>query len=129
MLSQEPPAGLLLSDPASLSKGLLVREHRLYQVDFLLRKYGFGADDIGFENGGNLSLATDPKEAWAKRNDWFFPVSVNTAEKWQLLRVPGLGPLTVNRILSRRKYSRLRQLEDLGKMTKLLAKASGYIRF
>ncbi|MDD5458616.1 MAG: radical SAM protein [Phycisphaerae bacterium] len=108
---------------------IFTREHRLYQVDFLLRKYGFGADDIGFDNSGKLSLETDPKEQWARRNDWFFPVNVNTAEKWQLLRVPGLGPLTVNRILSRRKYSCLRQIGDLGKTTKLLAKASSYIRF
>jgi len=60
---------------------ILMREHRLYQVDFLLRKYAFAESDIIFENNGNLSLATDPKEAWAIRHPEFFPVNINKAAK------------------------------------------------
>ncbi|MEJ2704553.1 MAG: hypothetical protein P8Z79_19135 [Sedimentisphaerales bacterium] len=85
----------------------LMREHRLYQVDFLLRKYGFVESDIAFEPGGNLSLTVDPKETWAANHPDFYPVDINRAPKSSLLRVPGLGPVTVKRILEQRKQSRI----------------------
>ena len=78
---------------------LLTREHRLYQVDWLMRKYGFHAEEIPFEGDGNLSLVTDPKELWARTHPEFFPVNINTADRYQLLRVPGLGPKRVDNIL------------------------------
>jgi len=105
-----------------------VREHRLYQVDFLLRRYGFRDSEIVFEDG-NLSLDVDPKEAWAKGHPEVFPVDVNSAPRGSLLRVPGLGPVTVKRILERRKSRRLSGIEDVGKVGVRLAKASEYVRF
>jgi len=108
---------------------VLTREHRLYQVDFLLRKYGFTESDIAFEANGNLSLTIDPKETWAKRHPEFYPVNINRAPKFSLLRVPGLGPITVNRILERRKQSRIRSMDDVGKVGIRLSKAREYLSF
>ena len=106
-----------------------VREHRLYQVDFLFRKYGFAESDIVFERDGSLSLAVDPKEAWARRHPERFPIDVNRASRTELLRVPGLGPVTVRRILQRRKNARIRHIEDVGKVGRRLLKASDYLTF
>jgi predicted DNA-binding helix-hairpin-helix protein len=106
-----------------------MREHRLYQVDFLMRKYGFVESDICFDQTGNLSLEVDPKEAWAKRHPEYFPVDVNKASKYELLRVPGLGQVTVERILEQRKSSNIRSICDVGKPTKLLTKANQYLVF
>jgi len=116
---------------ASVSgKDLLTREHRLYQVDWLLRKYGFLPDEIPFERGNNLSLSIDPKEAWARAHPEFFPVNINTADRFSLLRVPGLGPIMVDRILALRSYGRrIRSVEDMGKPNKLLKKAASYLGF
>ncbi|MHC4120171.1 MAG: radical SAM protein [Planctomycetota bacterium] len=114
---------------AGESADILMREHRLYQVDFLFRKYGFAESDIIFEADGNLSLATDPKEAWAQSHPEYFPVNANQALRLSLLRVPGLGPVTVKRILARRKQTRLRSIEDVGKVGVRLAKASEYLSF
>ena len=109
---------------------LLTREHRLYQADWLIRKYGFRDDEIPFEPDGNLSLAADPKELWARQHPERFPLDLNRADRFELLRVPGLGPLTVNRILAiRRGGGRLRRLEDLGRPGNLLRKAAGYVKF
>ncbi len=108
---------------------VFVREHRLYQVDFLLRKYGFTESDIVFENNSNLSLTIDPKEAWALRHPEFFPVNVNRAEKFSLLRVPGLGPVTIKRILELRKKRRIRCIEDVGKVGLRLEKAGKFLAF
>jgi predicted DNA-binding helix-hairpin-helix protein len=106
-----------------------VREHRLYQVDFLLRKYGFSESDIVFDQQGNLPLDTDPKESWAKRNPQYFPVNINKASKDELLRVPGLGQISVERILELRKSAKIKTISDLGKSTILLKKATDYLAF
>ena len=88
---------------------LLRREHRLYQTDFLLRKYGFSSAEIGFDPAGNLPLDIDPKEAWARAHPERFPVRLHTATREDLLRVPGLGPLAVKRLIAaRRTGARLR---------------------
>jgi predicted DNA-binding helix-hairpin-helix protein len=108
---------------------ILMREHRLYQVDFLLRKYGFVESDIIFENNGCLSLSIDPKEAWALRHPEVFPVNVNRASRLSLLRVPGLGPVTVRRILKQRKEGRIRHIEEVGKVGVRLKKAKQYLTF
>jgi predicted DNA-binding helix-hairpin-helix protein len=105
------------------------REHRLYQVDFLFRKYGFTEADIGFNELGGLSLDVDPKEAWALRHPERFPVNVNTGSQWELLRVPGLGPITVKQIIKRRHIARLRSLQDIGKVGARLRKAKNYLIF
>jgi len=109
---------------------LLTREHRLYQADWLLRKYGFKASEIPFSQDGNLSLETDPKEMWASLHPEFFPVNVNSADKYSLLRVPGLGLVLTERILNLRKNNvKLKTLNDLGKPNKTLKRALPYITF
>jgi len=108
---------------------MFVREHRLYQVDFLMRKYGFTDSDILFDARGNLSLETDPKEVWAARHPEFFPVPVNRASRRELLRVPGLGPVTVHGILQLRRTQRIAHLEDLGVVGVRLRKAQPYLAF
>ena len=93
----------------------LVREHRLYQADWMLRFYGFRTDELVTESDGNLSLDKDPKLAWALQNREFFPVDVNTAPKEILLRVPGIGARNVDRILSIRRLQAL-TIADLSKL-------------
>ena len=106
-----------------------VREHRLYQVDFLMRKYGFTDTDILFDAQGNLSLEADPKEVWASNHPEFFPVAVNRASRQDLLRVPGFGPVTVNCLLHLRRTQRIGRLEDLGAVGARLRKAQPYLAF
>ena len=128
----EPIAGKVLMNEGERPErpaDNFIREHRLYQVDFLLRKYGFTESDIVFDEKGNLSLACDPKEVWALRHPEAFPVNVNRGSYFELLRVPGLGPVTVKRILERRKKRRIRCIEDIGKVGVRLEKASGHMVF
>ena len=89
----------------------LMREHRLYQADWMLRFYGFDVTEIA-PKGGMLDLDIDPKMAWALANRGQFPVDVNRASKEMLLRVPGFGTRSVERILSARRHRTLRY-EDL----------------
>jgi putative DNA modification/repair radical SAM protein len=95
----------------------LMREHRLYQADWLLRHYGFSVSELSDSRpDGDLHLAQDPKTAWALANRALFPVDVNTAERERLLRVPGLGVRVVDRIVSARRQRRLKwdDLKALG---------------
>ena len=108
-----------------LQKPPLMREHRLYQADWLMRFYGFETAEIAAP-GVMLPLDMDPKLAWALSHREGFPVDVNTAEREQLLRVPGLGVRTVGRILSLRRLTRLR-LDDIGKLCRGLAKVRPFI--
>lgn len=107
----------------------LTREHRLYQVDFLMRAYQFNASEMVYDDKGNLDLSRDPKEAWALSHPEFFPVRINKGDKEALLRVPGLGPISVERILLARKSFRIRALEDIGIRGKLARKAFSYLDF
>ncbi|MGB7347209.1 MAG: putative DNA modification/repair radical SAM protein [Pirellulaceae bacterium] len=93
----------------------LIREHRLYQADWLMLFYGFSADEIVAEKDKNLSLEIDPKLAWAIANRHFFPVDINRASREELLRIPGIGVRNVKRIVSLRKHKSLRS-EDLRKL-------------
>ena len=86
----------------------LLREHRLYQADWLLRFYGFAADEIAPQAGGMLSLDLDPKTAWALAHPERFPVDLDRAPRELLLRVPGLGVRAVMRLLMARRARRLR---------------------
>ena len=104
----------------------LLREHRLYQADWLLRFYGFGIEELATGPTGNLDLVHDPKLAWALQNRALFPVDVNLADRETLLRVPGLGVKTVNRIVTVRRQRRLR-LEDLAKLRVSLAKVAPFV--
>ncbi len=104
------------ADPAlPLKKIPLVREHRLYQADWLMRFYGFSADELTTEEDRNLPLDKDPKLGWALRHRAFFPIDVNKAGKAALLRVPGFGVRNVKRILQIRRYRAL-TLADLAKL-------------
>ncbi|MGQ3043062.1 MAG: putative DNA modification/repair radical SAM protein [Brevundimonas aurantiaca] len=110
-----------------LSKPPLMREHRLYQADWLMRFYGFSAPEIGEGTaGGMLDLAVDPKLAWALNRREQFPVDVNRAPREMLLRVPGLGVKAVDRIVSVRRYRTLR-LEDVGRLTRSVDKVRPWI--
>lgn len=112
------------------SADLLTREHRLYQADWLMRKYGFKADEIPLLTDGNLSLELDPKELWAKTHPEFFPVNINKDDRYRLLRIPGLGAVMVERILACRKNGiRIGSLGDLAKPNKIVNKATEYITF
>ncbi len=103
----------------------LLREHRLYQADWLLRFYGFRAEEILNEDE-NLDLSLDPKCAWAIKNPQYFPVEVNTAPPEVLLRVPGIGFKSASKIVAARKYSKL-DFCDLLKMKVVLKRAMHFI--
>ncbi len=110
-----------------LKKPPLMREHRLYQADWLMRFYGFRQPEV-LEGSpdGMLDLEIDPKLAWALRNRAIFPVDVNRADREALLRVPGLGVRVVDRILETRRYRSLR-LEDVGRLCKSIGKVRPFI--
>lgn len=93
-----------------------LREHRLYQADFMLRQYGFSAEELPFDQDGNLPNDRDPKLAWAERHPDLFPVEVNRAPQATLLRVPGIGPQGAASIVQARRSARLRSLEDLRRL-------------
>ena len=102
-----------------------MREHRLYQADWLLRVYGFERNEIALEDG-MLDLDVDPKLAAALRSRGDYPVDVNTADRERLLRVPGLGVRGVHRLIGVRRFKRL-TLEDVKRACGALAKARPFI--
>lgn len=104
----------------------LLREHRLYQADWMLRFYGYDVKDITPDEAPDLPLHVDPKTAWALRNPWYFPVDVNTAAREQLLRIPGVGVQSVQRILQIRRYHKLR-FEDLVRLRVAISRARYFI--
>ena len=111
----------------------LMREHRLYQADWLVRFYGFAQDEIvpvdtgiTSETPGMLSLDMDPKLAWALANRAQFPVNINTAARHMLLRIPGLGVQSVKRILQARRVRQIR-LDDLERMHVPLQKVMPFV--
>lgn len=93
----------------------LLREHRLYQADWMLRFYGYDVDEIVTSDSPNLEIDIDPKTAWALRNPGYFPLDINKATKEQLLRIPGVGVQSVHKILSIRRYHKL-TLQDVMKL-------------
>jgi putative DNA modification/repair radical SAM protein len=111
-----------------LKRPPLLREHRLYQSDWLMRFYGFAPEEVADAAGadGNLPLDIDPKLAWALKFRESFPVDVNRAPKELLLRVPGLGTKAVGRILAVRRHRNLR-LDDVARLTASLAKVRPFI--
>lgn len=104
-----------------------LREHRLYQVDFLIRRYGFKGNDILLDQSGNLRMDKDPKEVWADSHPEYYPVRINTSDRETLLRVPGLGPDTVSKILKMRQDRKITRLEALGIKGKRLKKVKSYV--
>jgi predicted DNA-binding helix-hairpin-helix protein len=104
-----------------------LREHRLYQADHLLRRYGFGRDEIVYDDAGNLPLARDPKVASALSSRARFPVEVLRASYAELLRVPGIGPGTARRIVIERRTTSIRNLADLRRIGVLTSRAAGFL--
>lgn len=104
-----------------------IREHRLYQTDYLLRYYGFTLDDLVYEPDGNLPLDMDPKVAWAIAQPNRFMVELTTASYEMLLRVPGIGPTAARRIVETRRSSIIRNLEDVRKLGVQTTRASGFL--
>lgn len=105
----------------------LVREHRLYQADWLVRFYGFSVQEIAAGgSGGMLDLEADPKLAWALCHRADFPVDVNTAPRERLLRVPGFGTRAVDAMIAARRHARLR-LDDLARLTPGLRRALPFV--
>ena len=104
----------------------LLREHRLYQADWLLRYYGFQADELLSEDRPNFNEYLDPKCDWAIRHLEYFPVEINRADYDMLLRIPGVGPKSAKRIVQTRKYARL-DFDTLKKMGVVLKRAHYFI--
>ncbi len=104
----------------------LIREHRLYQADWLMRHYGFRTGEIVTPELPNLDLDLDPKLAWALRNRQEFPVDLQTAPRETLLRIPGLGVRNADRILGIRRFTRIR-LSDLVRLRVSLAKVQPFV--
>jgi predicted DNA-binding helix-hairpin-helix protein len=104
-----------------------MREHRLYQADWLMRFYGFSVEEIAEEAGGMLALDIDPKLAWALRHRERFPVDVNRADRETLLRVPGLGKKTVTRILASRGQRTI-CADDLARLGVSLGKVTPFLK-
>ena len=104
----------------------LLREHRLYQADWLLRFYGFRADELLDEKRPNFNVLLDPKEDWALRHLEFFPVEVNRADYQVLLRVPGIGVKSAQRIVKARRNGNL-CFEDLKRIGVVLKRALYFI--
>ncbi|MGZ8458575.1 MAG: putative DNA modification/repair radical SAM protein [Gemmatirosa sp.] len=104
----------------------LVREHRLYQADWLVRFYGFDAQELTTAAAPNLDLELDPKTAWALRHRELFPVDVNTAPRELLLRVPGVGARSVDRLLQVRRWRRVR-VADLAALRVALRRALPFL--
>jgi len=108
-----------------------LRAHRLYQADWLLRVYGFSPQEVELALGrkDNLSLRKDPKLVIAEKQPWLFPVDMNTASYDELLRVPGIGPVSASRIIEARQDHSIFSMEQLKKMRILTRKAAPFIRF
>jgi len=104
----------------------LLREHRLYQADWLLRFYGFSEPELATDAAGNLALEMDPKLAWALQHREHFPVDVNVASREALLRVPGFGVKSVDRLLLARRHRRLR-FADLARLRLSLPKVAPFV--
>jgi predicted DNA-binding helix-hairpin-helix protein len=105
---QTPFENLPATDP--------LRERRLYQASFLLREYGWNVEDFPFLPDGNMELELDPKRAWAERYLRQSPIEIMTANRQQLLRIPGIGPVGADAILKARRQGRLTSMSDLQKL-------------
>lgn len=114
--------------PSKFQEVPMQRENRLYQADWLMRFYGFDADEILDKNNPFLDLEIDPKLAWALRNRELFPININTASKEMLLRVPGIGTTSVMKILSARRFQKL-NLDHLKRMGVATNRAKFFIEF
>ena len=122
----QPVAGTPM---AHLPRTPQVRGQRLLQADWLLRHYGFGADELPFDASDQLPLSHDPKLAWALRHPEYFPIEINTAAPEQLLRIPGLGPLSIKRILRLRTVGRVREPAHLAVLGAAAQRVVDFVTF
>jgi putative DNA modification/repair radical SAM protein len=111
---------------AQIDRAPLVREHRLYQADWLMRFYGFSVEDIVDDDNADLPLDIDPKTAYALRNPHLYPIDVNRASREMLLRVPGIGHKSADRIIEGRRFGRIRW-EHLKRFGVVLKRARYFI--
>ncbi|WP_439880256.1 putative DNA modification/repair radical SAM protein [Pontibacter sp. MBLB2868] len=109
-----------------ISEPPIIRENRIYQADWLMRFYGFNAQEIVDEQNPHLDLEIDPKLGWALRNRFMFPVEVNTADYEMILRVPGIGIKSAKKIVSARRFAQL-NFEHLRQMGVVLKRAKYFI--
>ena len=116
-------SGILVSTEQAVP---MIREHRLYQADWLLRFYDFKADEILDEKDPFVDPLLDPKTNWAIKNSHFFPIEINKASYKDLLRVPGIGVTSAKRIVMTRKYSTIRY-EHLKKLGVVIKRAKYFI--
>ncbi len=118
-----PPSGCL----PDVDQPPLQRENRLYQADWLMRLYGYSMDEVISPTSPWLDLEVDPKQTFARRHPELFPVDINTADRELILRVPGIGLKTANRIVGLRKKGRLR-FEHLKELGAVVSRAQPFIR-
>jgi predicted DNA-binding helix-hairpin-helix protein len=114
---------------AYLPPSPLIRQNRLYQTDFLLRFYNFTPSDLSFDSLGNLLDSVDPKTAWANSHPEYYPVNLNRATVDSLLRVPGLGPTSVQKIISLRQQHPIFSLKSLSHLRLQVSKLMPYVCF
>ena len=107
----------------------LTRQHRLYQSDFLMRFYGFSPSDLPLDGNGLLSENSDPKLIWAQNHSDFFPININQSNYWDLLKTPGIGPTSAQKIIKIRQISKINSLSQLSRLHIQTAKLQPYIRF
>ena len=112
--------------PSIINKPPLLREHRLYQADWLIRFYGFEYDEIVTELTPNLDEELDPKTFWALKNMQLFPIEINKASKEELIRIPGIGVRSAYKIIKARRFKRLK-LEDLKALRVSIKRAKYFI--
>jgi len=121
------PVGDVKTSLQKIAEPPLQRENRLYQADWLIRLYGFSLDDVISSKTPYLDLNLDPKQAFALRHPWLFPIDINTADRQMILRVPGIGLKSANRIVSLRRSGRLR-LEHLKQIGIVVSRALPYLQ-
>ncbi len=104
-----------------------LREHRLYQADFLMRFYKFSPWDIPLDKNGFLDDVSDPKTAWAKKHPRYYPINLNKASFYQLLKIPGIGPTSAKKIVQLRKMNKIKSFSQLTKQRFQIKKLTPYV--
>ena len=110
-----------------ISGAPILREHRLYQADFLFRYYGYNMEELAFDPAGNLDLSMDPKQAFALKHPELFPLEINQASLSELLRIPGVGPRSARKILSLRRENVFRSADELVRIGVVAKRALPFI--
>ncbi|MGA9539194.1 MAG: putative DNA modification/repair radical SAM protein [Desulfobacterales bacterium] len=121
------PVGQMGTGLPNIADPPLRRENRLYQADWLMRLYGFAIDEVISAESPYLDLKIDPKQAFAQRHPALFPIDINAADRESILRVPGIGLKSANRIVSLRHRGRIR-FEHLKQLGVVVSRAQSYIR-